>query len=280
MQTKATHATPTLRPVRTGDVQAMRDFVQQGLSASSRRNRFHAAVGRCSDRLAAHLVGADGQRHVAWVACVPNDGGDGDTIVGEARYVVVAAAGDTAELAVSVADAWQGSGVADLLLQALLRSATMADLCNLYGDVLDGNQRMQGFMRQHGFAAGASDEQGADCVRLACVVRRRAPARPAAPLWWQLLRTPTFARSLATALNGRRGRLMSLFTRLALATTLVATAATAHAAPVTGQGTWETTLQARDISGNAVALGDTNAAFFYDTTLNVTWLANMNRTAR
>ena len=73
---------------------------------------------------------------------------------------------------------------------------------------------------------------------------------------------------------------MSPFTRLALAATLVATVATTHAAPVTGQGTWETTLQGRDINGNAVASNAPSAAFFYDTTLNVTWLANMNANGR
>ena len=50
-----------------------------------------------------------------------------------------------------------------------------------------------------------------------------------------------------------------------------------QAAPVSGQGTWETTLKARDINGNAVALDSVSAAFFYDSTLNVTWLANMNQ---
>jgi hypothetical protein len=40
----------------------------------------------------------------------------------------------------------------------------------------------------------------------------------------------------------------------------------AQAAPVSGQGTWESTLQARDLDGN----GTTDA--FYDTELNVTWL--------
>ena len=39
-----------------------------------------------------------------------------------------------------------------------------------------------------------------------------------------------------------------------------------HAAPVPGQGTWQTTLQARDLDGN----GQTDA--FYDTVLNITWL--------
>jgi hypothetical protein len=51
----------------------------------------------------------------------------------------------------------------------------------------------------------------------------------------------------------------------------------AQAAPVSGQGTWETTLKARDISGNPLAnLLDPNAVFFYDTVLDLTWLANWN----
>lgn len=69
---------------------------------------------------------------------------------------------------------------------------------------------------------------------------------------------------------------MSLLTRLTLAATLAACVATAAAAPVPGQGTWETTLFARDINGLAVPLNSASAAFFYDATMNVTWLANMN----
>jgi hypothetical protein len=44
----------------------------------------------------------------------------------------------------------------------------------------------------------------------------------------------------------------------------------AQAIPVSGQGNWETTLQARDIDGN----GSIDA--YYDTQLNITWLANFN----
>ena len=43
-----------------------------------------------------------------------------------------------------------------------------------------------------------------------------------------------------------------------------------HAAPVPGQGTWQTTLQARDLNGDTV----TDA--FYDTQLNITWLRDAN----
>ena len=44
----------------------------------------------------------------------------------------------------------------------------------------------------------------------------------------------------------------------------------AHAGPVAGQGTWQSTLQPRDINGD----GTVDA--FYDTVLKVTWLADAN----
>jgi hypothetical protein len=43
-----------------------------------------------------------------------------------------------------------------------------------------------------------------------------------------------------------------------------------RAAPVPGQGTWETTLQPRDLNRDGVADA------FYDTVLNITWLADGN----
>lgn len=54
---------------------------------------------------------------------------------------------------------------------------------------------------------------------------------------------------------------------LALLVTAVM-AGNVQAAPVSGQGTWETTLQARDLNGDEIADA------FYDTALGITWLAN------
>ena len=45
---------------------------------------------------------------------------------------------------------------------------------------------------------------------------------------------------------------------------------TAQAAGVSGQGTWETTLLPRDINGDNIVDA------FYDTVLDVSWLANAN----
>lgn len=44
----------------------------------------------------------------------------------------------------------------------------------------------------------------------------------------------------------------------------------AHAVGVSGQGTWETTLQGRDLDGNL----SNGFEAYYDTVLDVTWLAN------
>src|SRR3989304_3890046 len=41
----------------------------------------------------------------------------------------------------------------------------------------------------------------------------------------------------------------------------------AHAGSVTGQGSWETTLQARDLDGNTSTI-----EAYYDTVLHITWL--------
>ncbi|MBC7942190.1 MAG: hypothetical protein H7Z19_20955 [Chitinophagaceae bacterium] len=51
---------------------------------------------------------------------------------------------------------------------------------------------------------------------------------------------------------------------------LAGATAAALAGPVAGQGTWETKLHARDVDGN----GSTDA--FYDSALNVTWMADWN----
>jgi len=55
-----------------------------------------------------------------------------------------------------------------------------------------------------------------------------------------------------------------------IAVALAAVCGAAQAVGVSGQGTWETTLQARDLDGDAA----NGPEAFYDTTLNITWLRN------
>ena len=148
----------TLRPVRSTDGAAMERFVMR-LSAASRRMRFHGAINACGPELLRRLTQADGMRHVAYVACIDNDD-EGEQIVGEARYFVSGI--ESAEFAIAVADSHHGRGTADALLRALLRAAGAAGLARLYGDVLDGNARMAGFLQRHGFAIDWHADADAD----------------------------------------------------------------------------------------------------------------------
>src|SRR5262245_1519847 len=63
---------------------------------------------------------------------------------------------------------------------------------------------------------------------------------------------------------GSAHRLRSIFT----AASASFAAASVQAMPISGQGTWETTLQAR------YAAGSTDPVAYYDSTLNITWLAD------
>jgi GNAT superfamily N-acetyltransferase len=144
---------PLLRPVRADDIEAMRHFVQ-GLDAASRRLRFHGGVNPESLRLLQHLVQADGQRHIACVAVLACD--DGDVIVGEARCVRTAgtAWGDnSAEFAITVADAWRGRGLAQALMLAVQQQAADAGIGVLTGEVLCDNARMAGLLQRLGYTA-------------------------------------------------------------------------------------------------------------------------------
>lgn len=143
----------TLRPANAADAAAISAFLQ-GLSAATRRLRFHGHCNPRSAALALQLCQVDGVRHQAWLAWV----GDGEdaAVVGEARFVCVAdadAGPAAAELAITVADDWQGCGLADALMRQVLAAAALAGVRNLYGEVLDSNVRMQAFMRRHGFEA-------------------------------------------------------------------------------------------------------------------------------
>jgi hypothetical protein len=67
-------------------------------------------------------------------------------------------------------------------------------------------------------------------------------------------------------------RRISAWLNALAAASVVALAGGSQAAGVLGQGVWETTLKARDVNGNPVAMNDAGAAFYYDTALNITWL--------
>lgn len=91
------------------------------LSEDSRFHRFLGAVPHLTEELLAHLVDdVDGVDHVAFVLfALPEDGPE--VPAGIARIVRYPDRPTAADVAVTVADAWQGRGVATALLRALMR---------------------------------------------------------------------------------------------------------------------------------------------------------------
>jgi ribosomal protein S18 acetylase RimI-like enzyme len=163
-------AATTVRRVRAGDAEAFQAFIG-GLSASSRLMRFHGVVNTCSPALLRQLTQTDNVHHQAWLALEP--GGGEERVVGEARFVVCDD-GRSAEFAIAVADSRRGRGDADRLLRTLMGAASQAGIGLLFGDVLDGNTRMFGFLRRHGFEIDRQADVDYGVVRW----QRRLPTAP------------------------------------------------------------------------------------------------------
>ena len=155
----------TLRPVLPQDNDAERSFVS-GLSAQSRRLRFHGAVNVLPERVLEAMTAIDYELHVALIAESVDDAGRVE-IVADARYVVSDAG--VAEFAVAVADAWQHVGLGSALLKRLARHARRQGLHRIEGAVLASNEAMLGLMQRWG-AALRPDPDDADVLiaRLRC----------------------------------------------------------------------------------------------------------------
>ncbi len=139
--------TATLRPVRRGDEAMERDFIRR-LSGETRYLRFQKWVNAPSDRLIHFLTDVDYARHLALVAVTKR--GRAEEVIGEARYVADAD-GAGCELGIVVADDWQKSGIAGLLMEALVRAARARGLKRMDGQVLADNRPMLRFVRALGF---------------------------------------------------------------------------------------------------------------------------------
>lgn len=138
----------TVRPVMPQDLAMEQEFVRR-MSEDSRYFRFMAHLHELPKRKRDNLVDIDYDRHMALVATVPQADGR-DVEIGTAQYV--ADPGEQAcEFAIAVADDWQGSGVAGVLMATLIEAAREAGLARMEGYVLASNRKMLKFARQLGF---------------------------------------------------------------------------------------------------------------------------------
>jgi GNAT superfamily N-acetyltransferase len=136
----------TVRAVCPQDAGRLQDYVR-GLALSSRYDRFLGPVNELSPAELKRVTHGD-DRHMSLIA--ETKVGGARTVIGEARGAV-APDGLTAEVAVSVADAWRGRGLGALLLQHVECRARGLAARTLVGDVLRSNAAMKRLVRKAGF---------------------------------------------------------------------------------------------------------------------------------
>ncbi len=137
-----------IRPVLPQDRELMSAFFG-GLAADARCNRFMHPVREPSSELLRQFTQVDYANHVALVAEVFVDGCE--TVIGEARYVR-GADPSAAEVSVSVSEAWQGKGLAKLMLTQLECRAAAAGVRWIIGYTLATNEKMLSLARKAGFS--------------------------------------------------------------------------------------------------------------------------------
>jgi GNAT superfamily N-acetyltransferase len=143
-----------IRPVLPQDEDLTSAFFGS-LSPRARRQRFLSPMRLLPPGLSKRLTDVDYSEHLALVAEVFSNAGE--TVIAEARYARLPD-GRSAEFAVSVAEPWQGLGLARLLLEKLVSRAASAGIRCIVGETLASNARMLQLARQAGFALRRSPE--------------------------------------------------------------------------------------------------------------------------
>lgn len=147
-----------LRPVAPGDLARMTAFFE-GLSCATRYFRFGSCGFDLSAAQLTEICRPDPMRCRRFVVV-------SDELQGESQVETQIACGrlwieddGSCDLAIVVADAWQGGGVAGPLLRALIQDARERGLSTIRARVLGSNTRMLALARRNGFAVTADSER-------------------------------------------------------------------------------------------------------------------------
>lgn len=135
--------TVLIRPIRADDEAEERRFFA-GLSDEAKSTRFMKFVGTLSEALIHSFTHVDYEARMAFVC--EHQG----RIVGEARYSALPQE-RSCDFGIVVADDWHRSGIAGLLMDALIRHARANGFDTMEGMVLRVNYPMLKFVRALGF---------------------------------------------------------------------------------------------------------------------------------
>jgi RimJ/RimL family protein N-acetyltransferase len=139
-------ATLLVRPLRPRDRDALEAAIMR-LSETSRLMRFAAPKPRMTKADMDLLLDVDHHDREALLAVDPHTG-EG---VAVARYAAVPGHPGTAELAVTVADAWQGRGLGSALTDLVIARAREEGFARLHAITMGENRRAQRMLRTGGF---------------------------------------------------------------------------------------------------------------------------------
>ena len=134
-----------IRPITAEDAaELMAGF--RRLSVRSRYQRFFTAAPKLRAREVAYLTQIDHHNHEALVAIVPATG----DIVGVACFFRSPTDPGSAEIALAIADWWQGRGLGSELLRHLVYRAREEKITRFTADLLTDNRAMLALIRQIG----------------------------------------------------------------------------------------------------------------------------------
>lgn len=143
-----------IRPIRADDKTMEQEFVQH-LSTESRYRRFMSTLKELPPGKLKYLTEIDYVKHLALVAIIQQDGHAVE--IGVARYCADPS-GTRCEFAIAIDDDWQGSGVAGILMLALIDAARARGMQKMEAFILASNDKMIKFARQLGFAVRRDSE--------------------------------------------------------------------------------------------------------------------------
>lgn len=146
METLRDGSQVTIRPVTSGDVELERRFIE-GLSPEARRYRFLYTIATPSEELLRKLTNVDPENEAAYIAVVPD--GLHEREVGAARFSRTP--DGQAEVTVTVDEAWQGRGLATLLVHTLIAEARRRGIRALYSIDSGSNEGMRALAAHLGF---------------------------------------------------------------------------------------------------------------------------------
>lgn len=140
-------STALLRPVVPADKERLAEGLEH-LSTRSRFLRFGTSVSKLTDKQLAYFTELDYDDHVAWGALDP----DHPELpgMGVARYIRLKDSPKVAELAVAVADEYQGRGLGTILLAVLAHIARARGIEVFRNYVLEENAEMLELLEQLG----------------------------------------------------------------------------------------------------------------------------------